>query len=135
MASGLVPTIIIFVYFLILVSVNMDKFEPPNSMSFDGNVAENWDVWKQELELYLVATEKKGKSNKIKISILLHCIGKQEREIYNNFTWTTADDRLKFETVVEKFDKYCQPRRNLTYLRDRFFSYRQRDMEKASMIL
>ena len=103
----------------------MDKFEPPNSMSFDGNVAENWDVWKQELELYLVATEKKGKSDKIKISILLHCIGKQGREIYNTFTLTTADDRLKFETVVGKFDKYCQPRRNLTYLRDRFFSYRQ----------
>ena len=52
-------------------------------MSFDGNVAQNWDVWKQELELYLVATEKDGKSDKIKASILLHCIVKQEREIYN----------------------------------------------------
>ena len=63
----------------------MDKFEPPSSMSFDGNVAENWDVWKQELELYLVATEKDGKSDKIKTSILLHCIGKQGREIYKYF--------------------------------------------------
>ena len=53
--------IIILVYFLILVSEDMDKFEPPSSMSFDGNVAENWDVWKQELELYLVATENRIK--------------------------------------------------------------------------
>ena len=73
----------------------MDKFEPPSFMSFDGNVAENWDVWKQELELYLVETEKDGKSDKIKTSILLHCIGKQGRETYNTFTWTTADDRPK----------------------------------------
>ena len=107
----------------------MDKFEPPSSMSFDGNVAENWDVWKQELELYLVATEKDGKSDKIKTSILLHCIGKQGREIYNTFTWTTDDDRLRFEAVLEKFDNYCQPRKNLTYLRHRFFSYRQRHGE------
>ena len=121
--------IIIFVYFLILVSENMDKFEPPSSMYFDGNVAENCDVWKQELELYLVATEKDGKSDKIKTSILLHCIGKQGREIYNTFTWTTDDDRLRFEAVLEKFDNYCQPRKNLTYLRHRFFSYRQRHGE------
>ena len=67
----------------------MDKFGPPSSMSFDGNVAENWDVWKQELESYLVATENDGKLDKIKTLILLHCIGKQGREIYNTFTWTT----------------------------------------------
>ena len=42
----------------------MDKFEPLSSMSFEGSVAENWDVWKQELELYLVATEKDGKLDK-----------------------------------------------------------------------
>ena len=109
----------------------MDKFEPPSSMSFDGNVAENWDVWKQELELYLVATEKDGirKSDKIKTSILLHCIGKQGREIYHTFTWTTDDDRLRFEIVLEKFDHYCLLRKNLTYLRHRFFSYRQRHGE------
>ena len=107
----------------------MDKFEPPSSVYFDGNVAENWDVWKQELELYLVATEKDGKLDKIKTSILLQCIGKQGREIYNTFTWTTDDDRLRFEAVLEKFDNYCQPRRNLTYLRHRFFLYRQRHGE------
>ena len=47
----LLGDIIIFVYILILVSLNKSKFEPPSSVSFDGNVAENWDVWKQELEL------------------------------------------------------------------------------------
>ena len=86
----------------------MDKFKPPSFTSFDGNVAENWDAWKQELELCLVATEKNGKSDKIKTSILVHCIGKQGREIYNTFTWTTDDDRLRFEAVLEKFDNYCQ---------------------------
>ena len=113
----------------------MNKIEPTSSMSFDGNVAENWDVWKQELELCLVATQKDGKLDKIKTLILLHCIGKQRREmIYNTFTWPTADDRLKFETVLEKFDNYCQPRKNLTYLRQIFF-HTDRDLEKALMIL
>ena len=61
--------------------------------------------------MYLVDNEKDGKSDKIKTSILLHCIGKQGREIYNTFTRTTADDRLKFEIVLEKFDNFVNLRR------------------------
>ena len=76
--------------------------------------------------MYLVAIEKDGKSDKIKTSILLYCIGNNGREIYNTFTWTSAEDRLKFETVLVKFDNYCQLGKNLTYLRHRSFSYRQR---------
>ena len=83
------------------------------------------------LELYLVATEKDGKLDKIKTSILLHGTGKQGREIYNTFTWTTDDDRLRFEVVLEKFHNYCQLRKNLTYIRHRFFSYSQRHGESV----
>ena len=36
----------------------MDKFNPPDTLTFDGNIREYWKRWKQELELYLVETEK-----------------------------------------------------------------------------
>ena len=105
----------------------MDFFEPASQLSFEDNIAERWRSWKQELMLYLTATEKEGKDNKIKTSILLHCIGKQGREIYNTFTWSADGDEMKFGKVIEKFDAYCEPRKNLTFIRHKFFTYKQQD--------
>ena len=105
----------------------MDKFEPPSSLSFEGNLSENWTKWRQELELYLCATEKDGKADKIKTSILLTCIGKQGREVYNTFQYDTEGDNMKFDVVLEKFQDYCSPRKNITFMRHKFFTCRQKE--------
>ena len=63
----------------------MEGFNPPSPLIFEGNISEQWKRWKQELDFYLVATEKDSKGDKVKLSILLTCIGEQGREIYNTF--------------------------------------------------
>ena len=103
----------------------MDKLEPPASLIFDGNIAEQWKIWRQELELYLTATESDGKGDKVKTSILFTCIGKKGREIYNTFT--DEDDKYRLDVVLEKFQEYCNPRANITFLRHQFFTCKQRD--------
>ena len=103
----------------------MDKFEPPSCLRFEGNLSENWQKWCQELELYLTATEKDAKSDKIKTSILLTCIGKQGREIYNTFQFKEGE-KMKFNVVVQKFQDYCSPRKNITFMRHKFFTCKQR---------
>ncbi len=100
----------------------MDKFEPPSCLRFEGNLSENW----QEFKLYLTATEKDGKSDKIKTSILLTCIGKQGWEIYNTFQFEEGDD-MKFNIVLQKFQEYCSPRKNITFMRHKFFTCNQRE--------
>ena len=105
----------------------MDKLDPPEPLSFEGNVRENWRRWKQEFELYLVATESDGKSEKVKSSILLTCIGKRAREIYNTFTFGNDEDKMKVKPILEKFTAYCNPRKNTTFLRYQFFSYNQQE--------
>ena len=77
----------------------MDKFNPPDPLTFDGNIREHWKRWKQELELCLVATEKDKKENKIKTSILLSCIGPQGREIYNTFTFSQEADSFDYKII------------------------------------
>ena len=81
----------------------MDKLEPPSSLIFDGNIAEQWKIWRQELELYLTATESDEKNDKVKTSILLTCIGKKGREIYNTFAFTEEGDKFILNVVLEKF--------------------------------
>ena len=105
----------------------MDKLDPPSSLNFDGNLAEQWKIWRQELEFYLTATKSDTKSYKIKTSVLLTCIGNRDREIYNTFTWENVGDNLKFNIVIEKFKEYCNPSTNVTFLRYQVFTCKQVD--------
>ena len=59
----------------------MERLLPPKELSFDGNLAENWRIWKQEFNIYMVATEYKDKSEEVKASLLLHCIGPRAKKI------------------------------------------------------
>ena len=84
----------------------MEKFTAPGPLSFEGNIADKWKKWRQEFEFFLVATESDAKSDKIKSSILLICIGQRGRDIYNTFTFTSADDKLKLLPILAKFEEY-----------------------------
>ena len=50
----------------------------------------------------------------------LLCIGAKGRDIYSTFTFEPDADKHVLGRVVEKFDTYCQPRKNLN-----FFTCRQ----------
>ena len=62
--------------------------------------------------------------DKIKTSILLTCIGQNGREIYDTSTFE-LDDEMKLALVLHKCLEYCNPRKNATILRHKFFTYRQ----------
>ena len=106
----------------------MEKFNPPDPLIFDGNIREHWKRWKQELELYLVVTEnKERKENKVKCSIFLSCIGPQGREIYNTFTFSQEEENFDYNAIVQKFENFCIPRQNITLLRYKFLTYKQKE--------
>ena len=104
----------------------MDKLEPPQAFSFDGNVSHSWKLWLKHFDFYLAATEKDTKGDKIKTSIFLTCIGQKGREIYETFTFEPGDE-MKLAPVLHKFSEYCNPRKNITILRHKFFTYRQQE--------
>ena len=78
----------------------------------EGNVVENWKRWKQDFNFYLVATESDTKSDKIKSSLLLHCIGEKCREIYNTLAFDNEEDKLVYASIIEKFEAYLAPKKN-----------------------
>ena len=55
----------------------MDKLEPPQSFSFEENVSQVWKLWLKNFLFYLTASEKDGKNDKIKTSVLLTYIDKK----------------------------------------------------------
>ena len=100
----------------------------PAPLDLSGNVAENWKRFKQRFELYNVASGTSTKDEKLQTSLLLHVIGDTALDIYNTFTFDRGDE-LKLGKVLQKFEEYCTPKKNVTYERHRFFTRSQNEGE------
>lgn len=98
----------------------MERLQPPNSLSLTGNLSENWRRFKQQFEIYMTATGIDRKDDNIKSSTFLHVIGPESLEIFNTFTFDNDDDKKKLKPIMDKFESYCNPRKNLTYERHIF---------------
>ena len=103
----------------------MDGLIPPPPFHLEGNLAEKWKMWKQDFTIFLQTTESTTKSDLVKSLILLHCIGKQAKEIYKTFTVATVDDKVKYAEIIKKFDEHFSLKKNLTFLHFTFLIARQ----------
>ena len=101
-----------------------ESIRQPDELVLAGNIAEYWRKFKQEFELYLVATGLDTKTSRQKIALLLHVARKQAIEVYNTFSFTEKEDG-DFDSVIEKFNSYCNPKKNETYERYVFHSRKQ----------
>lgn len=98
----------------------MDKLSPPEQLSLQGNVAENWRKWKQRFELFVAASGLSEKDEKVQAATSLHVAGPEALEIYNTFSWENEGDERKVTKIMEKFQAYCEPRKNITWERHVF---------------
>ena len=98
----------------------MANLTQPSPLDLKGNVAENWKKFKQKFTLYNVASGMSKQDDKSQTSMLLHVIGDAALDLYNTFVFAEGES-MKLDKVLDKFEEYCMPKRNLTYERHRFF--------------
>ena len=91
-----------------------ESIRRPDELVLSGNIAENWRNFKQEFELYMLAAGYDEKPSKQKIALLLHVARKQNEE-----------EEGEYQSVIGKFDAYCNPKKNETYERYVFNSRKQ----------
>ena len=91
----------------------MDKLEALQSFSFEGNISQGWKLWLKHFEFYLTATEKDRNLESI--------------EIYEIFNFDNLGDEMRLASVLEKFSEYYNPRKNITILCHKFFTYQQHE--------
>ena len=109
----------------------MEGIAPPPKFNMNAsNLNEEWKTVKQEMQFYLVASEKDSKSNSIKVSFLLHCMGKEAIQVYNTFVFDPVTDNMVYNKVIEKMDAYFSPKKNITLMRYKFFTCRQEEFER-----
>lgn len=107
----------------------MQALQPPPILQLTGNVAENWRKFKQRFQVYLSAIGADDESDKTQASVFLHVVGDDALEVYNNFQFRVQDDKIKLDKIMEKFEEYCIPKRNVTFERHRFFTCVQKTGE------
>ena len=69
------------------------------------------------------------KATGVQAATFLHVAGLEALEVYNTFSWTTADDKNKVDKIMEKFDQYCNPCKNVTWERHKFNTRNQQPGE------
>ena len=99
--------------------------KPPEALSLCGNVSQNWKEFEEQLLWFLEGTESAGKSDMVKIGIMLSHAGKEAREVYKTMHWSAEGDNQKFDKVVEAFRRYCSPRKHILYERYTFWTIQQ----------
>ena len=71
--------------------------------------------------MYQAAIDADEKSEKMKVSVFSHVVGDEALQVYNKFAFDADADKMKPGEMIEKFDAYCIPERNVTFERHRFF--------------
>ena len=103
----------------------MESMKSPSELDFtEGNLSERWRRWEQTIRLYLTAVMT-GKSEKERCATFLYLIGEEGREVYNSRLQFADDEKDKLEPLFTKFKDYCNPKKNLTVLRNIFHKRHQ----------
>lgn len=83
-----------------------------------GNLSKDWEKWKNAFQIYFDACELSKKDPKVQVSILLHVVGEQCREVYEQFNQTFTDK----DKLIKKFDEFFLQKKNITVQRHCFFT-------------
>lgn len=100
--------------------------KPPTEMSFEGNLASNWQFFKQKFEIYLKAAKLENEDDSYKAALLLNMVGDRVIQIYNNLVFEEPEDKSSYTKIFDKLNEYFIPTKNVTYERNVFFT---RDMK------
>ena len=119
----------------------MSEFRIPEILIVDNlRGAELWNRWIEEYEIYECAKEIENKPEKVQIGIFLNIIGPDGVTIFKSFKDkeitvivkeknVQLSGKLNLDWIKTQFNKYCIPRRNVTYERYVFFKRAQEDNE------
>ena len=90
----------------------MESAKAPKELQLSGNVGENWRKFRQNFEIYLKAAGLETKPEEVKVAILLNVVGEDAVELFNTFT-LTEEEKCSFNKVIQCFENYARPKKNV----------------------
>ena len=107
---------------------------PPEKMDMDGDLRENWSLFKLSWTNYADATRIDTKPAKVQIGTFLSIVGKECLKIIKNLPMT-EEERADINSTIKKLSDYFEPKLNTTYERYVFNSCDQEIGERFDAYL
>ncbi|CAI6358966.1 unnamed protein product [Macrosiphum euphorbiae] len=85
------------------------EFNRPASLKLTGNINDNFKTFKQEIEVYFMATETYKKPKEVQVARLLNLLGPDGLKLFNTFK---IEDK-SIETIFKCLEEYCVPKKNV----------------------
>jgi len=86
----------------------------------------NFKFFKQQVEIYMTATETDGKSKEMQVARLLNLMGTEALKVYNTLAHEKEKDK-EISASLNRMEKYCSPRTNGIMAHYKFFTAKQND--------
>lgn len=102
----------------------------PGPLVLDAQASENWRKFLMQFEIYLIAKEKDGKAEKLKVNMLLNCAGPEAIEEYSHFIYNGEESNECYADVCTKFKQLCEGAKNVIYERLMFNHRNQKEGER-----
>ena len=99
---------------------------PPEQFNF--SCPDDWPKWIRRFDRFREASELATKSEERQVNTLIYTMGDKADDILASFA-LSDEDRKKYSTVKEKFDRYFVKKRNVIFERAKFNSRRQQKGE------
>ncbi|KAJ8892118.1 hypothetical protein PR048_004698 [Dryococelus australis] len=100
--------------------------KPIKKLRRDCDVAKNWLQWRKKFKYYHEAVGSASLLGLRQIALLVCLMGNDAEDFYKSFTFGEKEVKT-LEVVLNKFDAFFLPRRNLIYKSQIFFTCSQRE--------
>ena len=96
------------------------------------NLAAAWKKWRRDWTYYAAARELNSKPVAMQVGTFFNCAGPSAQEVASHFAWQESDGLI---SLLDHFDAYCNPRKNIVRERYEFYSRDQQPGETISSFL
>ena len=104
------------------INSSLTQLRPPTEFDFDArNLSLAWKRWKDKVDLYMDLVPSVFPTM-AKIKLLLYMVGSKGREIYDTLPFEQHPEERSFKDDMDAFSNCCDPRKNETVERYKFFS-------------
>lgn len=117
-----------------LTRMSTDGLKPIEDLKLDGNISENWRIFKRNFDIIFAARGIDTKTEVVKISTFLNAAGQQAIDLFDSFK-LTAVQLASYTEVIKAFEDFCTPRKNVVFERYKFGIRNQKEGEPFDVFL
>ncbi|KAL6262508.1 hypothetical protein P5V15_005307 [Pogonomyrmex californicus] len=107
----------------------------PDPLSKDGDMANNWQSWKDDFIIFMKVTGYIDKPDEIRANLLKNRIGKVGLQAIQNISFDSVQDKDNMDILIEKLDKYFNPPKKEVVERYQFFTRSKKQNESIEQYI